>query len=417
MNITVQPGAVFGRTSVPSSKSVAHRQLICNALSATGGKLKCDGISKDIEATIRCLNAMGAEIKDAGDGELLISPYRKPAVDEVHLYCGESGSTLRFLIPVVGALGLTAVFHMEGLLPTRPLKALTDLLSIKGMIIRQDGDELYVTGELMDGVYRIPGNISSQFISGLLFALPLLEGDSIINVIGEIMSEPYINITTAVLREHGIGLRTSCGRYVVGGQQQYIGKENGIVERDWSSAAFLLCMGALSDKGITLTDMNLDSNQGDKKILDILRDFGAEVIIEGSDVTVRRKELSPITIDANDIPDLVPVISVLACGAVGTTVIKGAERLRFKESDRLETTSAMIKSLGGDITVTADGLIINGTGELKGGVADSARDHRIAMSAAVAASICKDSVTIIDAECADKSFPSFYDTIGKLGKM
>lgn len=414
MNYTVKPGEVSGRTTVPASKSVAHRQLICSALSSEGGRLRCDGISKDIAATIRCLEAMGAVIENDTAGCISVKGIKRTECGEAALYCGESGSTLRFLMPVAGALGMSVVFHMEGLLPKRPHSALIEVLSQNGMQIRQEDDRMYCSGRLISGDYRIPGNISSQFISGLLFALPLLEGDSTITVLGESMSESYIGITLAALKEHGICTDYRNGVYYVPGKQKYAAVSETEVERDWSSAAFLLCMGALSRDGVTLTDMNMSSVQGDRKILDILRGFGAEVVCGGSSVTVRRGETVPQCIDARDIPDLVPTIAALACGINGTTTITGAERLRYKESDRLLTTSNMLNALGGTVQVNDDGLTVFGTGHLAGGSVDSARDHRIAMSAAVAACICSSDVIIGNADCVDKSFPGFYGVLETL---
>ena len=414
MKLSVKPGMRFGSVTIPSSKSYAHRLLICAALAQTESTVICDGISKDIDATIKCLNALGAEITFKSKNEISVTPIRKIQDGTCDLFCGESGSTLRFLLPVVGALGAEAVFHMEGKLSERPLDALIETLTKNGMSIHQDGTLLYCSGKLKSGEYRIPGNISSQYISGLLFALPLLESRSTLEVFGNIESSDYIVMTEEAIAATNIYFENSGYNYSIPGSQKYLVKGNSTVERDWSNAAFYMCMGAFSKKGITLKDMNLSSRQGDKEILNIVKNFGAKVEIEGNDIIIKKKALHGLTIDASSIPDLIPTICSLASGAEGTTRIINAERLRLKESDRIKTTYNMLKALGADITETDDGLVINGKESLEGGIIDSANDHRIAMSAAVAASICKNEVIVCGAECVAKSYPDFWNHLEKL---
>lgn len=414
MNITVNPGIRSGKAIVPASKSVAHRELICSALAGEDAVIECCGVSKDICATGRCLSAMGASVNML-EGNMISVRGITSHIDGVcDLMCGESGSTLRFLMPVVGALGIDACFHMEGLLSKRPHTVLIDVLREHGMNINQEGELLKCSGKLTPGDYTIPGDISSQFISGLLFALPMLDRDSTITVTGVTESASYIELTLDALGKHGITVQRADGGYSVPGNQKYTVDATVSVERDWSSAAFFLCMGALSAEGIELSGMRTDSVQGDMKILDVLRQFGAQIQIQGSSVRVSRGELKPLDIDARDIPDLVPTIAALSCAADGTTVIRGAKRLRFKESDRLESTAQLIRSLGGRADVEEDGLTIYGTGILRGGSVECFNDHRIAMSAAVASCICEDEVLIKGAECVSKSFPDFFDELLKL---
>lgn len=472
---TIMHGARSGCMTVPASKSWAHRMLITAALSESSCEISCDGISKDISATIKCLNAVGANIcmsepdvkmsavknqENSSEDNIALSTVIKVipvkiTVDHsgqsalyVHLFCGESGSTLRFMIPVVGALGINAAFHMEGRLSERPLEPLTGVLSEHGMSFRKDGQILYCTGKLSGGVFSIPGNISSQYISGLLMALPLLNEDSIIEITGQIESGDYIEMTVRAVEEAGIKLIREGNTYHIEGKQNYKVQERMTVEKDWSSASFPLCMGAFSPDGVTVDGLNMNSVQGDKEIVNILDGFGASITIEESDhrsislqeylknedagkesselvsITVKKDSLKGQVIDASRIPDLVPVIAVVAAGALGETRIIHAERLRLKESDRLETTAAMLKALGADIEVTEDGLLINGGNSendrsqnspmLTGGTVDSFNDHRIAMSAAVAAGICTAPVTVTGAECTDKSFPGFWDEIQRI---
>jgi len=421
MTETVVCGGKSGSFKVPASKSWAHRLLITAALSDSECVMHCDGISKDIAATVSCLNSLGADIKLPGDALedcIRIRPVQKKD-GEVQLACGESGSTLRFLLPVAGALGANAVFHMEGRLSERPMEPLIEALIAHGMTIRREGELLYCSGALKAGEFILPGDISSQFISGLLMALPIVEGKSSIHITTRIESGDYLVMTEkAVVNAGGIVTKTENGYEITGGGG-YKSPGELYVEKDWSSAAFPLCMGAFSSNGITVRGLNTDSIQGDREILNILRAFGASIDIEeirpgSSIVTVGPGSLKGMVIDASRIPDLVPVISVLAAGADTETRIIHAERLRFKESDRLMTTATMLKSLGGEVEETEDGLLIKGKTRLSGGSVKSFNDHRIAMSAAVAAAICTGDVIIEGAECTEKSYPGFWDEIRKL---
>ena len=432
MNIKVLPGPRHGVIPVPASKSWAHRMLITAALSKTENEMHCDGISKDISATTACLNGLGANILLPEEGDIIkISPIagnsnkehpveEKGGVSYSILKCGESGSTLRFLLPVVGALGAKAVFYMEGRLSERPMGPLVDELCRHGMDIKQEGNKLFCSGKLISGDYNIPGDISSQYISGLLMALPLVSGVSRIVISGKIESADYIEMTARAVKNAGIVFERKDNVYLINGYQAYRSEKVLYVEKDWSSAAFPLCMGAFSEEGVTVRGLNPDSGQGDKEIVSILENFGAVVSVSGKnrgdtrlcDITVKKGSLKGQVIDASGIPDLVPVISAVAAGSEGETKIIHAERLRFKESDRLMTTASMLKGLGADIEETEDGLVIRGKKKLKGGAAESFNDHRIAMSAAVAAGICGEEVEVLGAECTDKSYPGFFKLIG-----
>ncbi len=413
MTVTVPAGMRRGAVTVPASKSQAHRLLICAALGEEETTLRCDGLSQDIRATLRCLRAMGAEYTEE-DGALRLRPIRERPADAVALPCGESGSTLRFLLPAVGALGLRAVFLMEGKLPRRPMEELVQALCARGMEIRQEGEALYASGQLRPGEFTLPGNVSSQFISGLLMALPGLPGDSLLRITGNVESADYIAMTEDALRKSGILLEKEGPVYRIPGFQRPRLPRELAVERDWSGAAFFLALGALSRGGVTVRDMDLASRQGDRRILALLEGFGAEVSVLGRDVTVRRASLRGQSIDASQIPDLVPVLSTAAAFAEGETVIYNAGRLRLKESDRLETTAHLLSSLGADIRQTEDGLLLRGKPSLAGGTAESAGDHRIAMSAAVAAAGCERDVTVLGAECAAKSYPRFWEDLESL---
>ena len=412
MTRTVAPGPRAGVIQIPASKSQAHRMLICAALSREPSRLILDGFSADIEATMQCLEALGARCEETANG-LSVTPVGVcPA--QARLDVGESGSTLRFLLPVLGALGVQAEIRMHGRLPERPLSPLWEVLEAHGMRLQQDGTILHTDGQLIAGDYSLPGNVSSQFISGLLFALPLLGGNSTLTVTGALQSARYVSMTEKALAEAGILTKKDGPVWQIGGGQRYASPAVQTVEGDWSNAAFFLCMGALSATGVTVTGLNSTSLQADRAITEILVRFGAELTVSEDAVTVRRGVLHGITLDAGPIPDLVPVVSCLAALCDGETRVENAARLRLKESDRLQTTAALLSALGGSVRELPDGLIISGRGRLSGGTADACGDHRIAMSAAMAACGCEGPVTVSGSECVAKSYPAFWEDFASL---
>lgn len=411
---TVPCGPLSGTVTAPASKSQAHRLLICAALGTDPITVTCNGISRDIAATIACLRAMGAVIRERDRQTFEVTPIAEVPKTECRLPCGESGSTLRFLLPVAGALGLKAVFHMEGRLPQRPMKPLTDALSSNGMKIEQQGDLLYTEGKLSACDITLPGDVSSQYISGLLMAMPLLEGKSSLQITGKTESVGYIQMTEDILLQGDITFEKHQQQYCVTGRQRYRFDKLLQVEGDYSGAAFFLCAGAFSSDGVTVCGLDPFSSQGDRAIIDILRRFGAHVEQIGTQVTVRQGTLKGITVDAADIPDLIPVISMVAAAAEGKTYIINASRLRLKESDRLYTTAQTLQALGVSVQEQADGLTIDAGALLHGATVNSFGDHRIAMSAAIAAGICDQAVTVTDAECVQKSYVSFWEDLQSL---
>lgn len=404
-----------GKADVIPSKSVAHRLLICAALSDNPTEIICPAESLDIAATARCLASLGAEIT-LHDGVYSVFPIKEKK--EAVLSCGESGSTLRFLIPVAAALGRDVTFTGEGRLPERPVSPLADCLASRGAAIDYDGTlPLTTHGGLCGGRFTLPGNVSSQFISGLIFALPLLAEDSEIDITGKIESLPYIKMTLDAVSSFGIKAKMQGNKIIIPGKQTYRSPGKLTVEGDWSNAAFWLCLGALSENGITVHGLKSDSIQGDRAVLDILSRFGAEITRGDTGITVRKKTLSAVRIDASGIPDLVPVLSVVAAVANGETRITGAGRLRIKESDRIESTVNMLRSLGADAEPLSDGIRIFGKKRLSGGRVDSANDHRIAMSAAIAAAVSDGAVSIYGAEAVRKSYGDFYEKYAALGAV
>ena len=412
MNVTIQPGPRQGRVRIPASKSQAHRLLLCAALGEGETELLCGGLSADIRATMDCLRALGAGIWQEGE-RLRVKPIRT-APRSCALPCGESGSTLRFLLPQAGALGTEAVFHRKGRLPQRPLRPLDEELRSHGMKLREEGEALYASGMLTAGDYTLPGNVSSQFISGLLMALPQLPGDSRLTVTGDLESAGYVAMTEDALAESGIRWQRTGQVWSIPGGQRFRPPRLCQVEGDWSNAAFFLCAGALSRRGVTVEGLSLRSSQGDQAVLRLLRRFGAEVTEREGAVTVRSGMLHGVTVDAGPIPDLIPTLSVVAAASVGDSRMENARRLRDKESDRLEGTAALIRDLGGSARVEGDTLIIHGRGGLRGGNASVLGDHRLAMAAAIAACACRESVTVDDSRCVEKSYPRFWEDFRQL---
>lgn len=395
MELSLAPAKISGSIPAIASKSAAHRLYICAALAKEPTQIDCQSTSKDIQATQACLAAL-----QSGNGRLP---------------CGESGSTLRFLLPVAAALGQEVTFQMEGRLPQRPLAPLDAQLTAHGeQLSRPAADLLRVSGQLTPGDYVLPGNVSSQYISGLLFALPLLDGVSTLTVTGKVESAPYIDMTLDALAQFGVKIHGEEGRYVIR-PQTYTSPGTARVEGDWSNAAFWLCAGALSGP-VTVSGLDRNSLQGDKTIVELLQAFGAKVVMDNDCVTVSPGPLQAIDIDAAPVPDLVPVLSVVAAAARGTTRIYNAQRLRLKESDRILTVCSMLTALGAEAEETADGLVIHGGHALSGGVVDSCNDHRIAMAAAVASTLCSGPVTVLGAEAVEKSYPNFWSDLTQLSR-
>ena len=423
-----------GAVRAPSSKSEAHRALIVAALAALYGagshtrRIPCTDLNQDIEATVSCLSALGATVIREGT-DFLVTPITEIPAHPM-LDCGESGSTLRFLLPVCCALGalsgapegFTASLMGHGRLPQRPLSPLYEELVAHGAILSPMGSNpLVVSGGLTAGAYVIDGGVSSQFISGLLFALPMLEENSTLTVTGKMESVPYVHMTLDALSlvTESVWGELPCFSIDGRGENPADTLETGhfFVGGDWSGAAFFLTAGVLGSAGssVTLTGLSTASRQGDKAILTVLRNMGGDIRKnENGEIIAFPSRLHGIEIDASQIPDLVPVLAVAASVAEGETRIVGASRLRLKESDRLATVTAMLTALGGDVTETADGLIIRGVPRLKGGTVDAAGDHRIAMSGAIASLVCDGSVTVTGAECVAKSYPTFWDEFERL---
>ena len=416
MNLKVFPARLNGTVNAIPSKSQAHRALICAALADKPTRVECKGESEDILATAACLFALGAGV-ERESGAYVVRPIKREGNGGIAtLPCGESGSTFRFMLPIVGALGRKVSFTPKGRLPERPLSPLYEELVSHGAELSPQGSvPFFAGGQLTPGRYSLDAGISSQFISGLLFALPLLDGDSELTLTGNAESFPYVELTMAMLEEFGVKAEFDGGTFSIPGGQTY--RSSGVVrvEGDWSNAAFWLVAGAIGSGSVTCEGLDLQSRQGDRAILDLLVKFGAQVKPDGSAVNVSGGKLRGIEIDAKDIPDLVPILAVIGAAAEGTTVIRNAGRLRTKESDRLASVSAVLRALGADVDESEDGLVLHGSAALKGGEVSSYGDHRIAMSAAIAATVCAEPVVIHGAEAVNKSYPGFFDDLRLLG--
>ena len=311
-------------------------------------------------------------------------------------------------------MSINPTFIGRGRLPERPLSPLREEMEKNGVKI--EGEKLPITtkGKLLGGTYQLAGNISSQFISGLLFALPLCETDSKIVLTTPLESKGYVEMTLSTLKQFGIEIEQGNDEYIIKGNQKYTSPKTLTIEGDWSNAAFWLCGGAISGE-IKCTGLNHNSNQGDKQIISVLEKFGAEVIKNSNDVTIKKADLKAIKLDCTDIPDLVPIISAVASVAEGTTHLTGLERLRIKESDRLSAVYDTLINLGADAKISDNSLIITGKKELSGGNAHGYNDHRMVMMASILASRCKDGVKITDCEAVNKSYPDFFEHLKKLG--
>ena len=412
MTVKVTRPLQGGTIRAIASKSEAHRLLICAAFADAETFISCPESSEDIDATARCLITLGASIWHQNGGFNVIPIDREKLLSGNKVYvldCGESGATLRFILPVCGALGINTELKMGGRLPQRPLTDLYNEMTAHGCTLSEQGvSPLTCTGQLKSGEYVLPGNITSQYISGLLFALPLLDGDSTIKITNSFQSRPYVDITLQTLSKFGADITHEPFGFKVGGNQIF--KSPGSINTggDWSNAAFWLSAGAIGPGSITCTNLDRDSKQGDKQIAELLKRFGAYVFCEKTTVTVSPGKLKGIEIDAGDIPDLVPILAAVASVADGQTRIYNAARLRSKESDRLFTVTKMLKSLGADAVESDDGIIITGKRRLSGGETETFGDHRIAMTAAVLTAACSDDVTIIGAEAVRKSYPGFF---------
>ena len=406
MDITIFPEKLHGSVNAIPSKSHAHRLMVCASLADKPTRIEIPTICDDLSATISCIAGFGGEIEHCYGQAEVITPVRDLPASAV-ASCGESGSTLRFFLPLAGALGVDTTFLLEGRLPYRPLSPLweemgrngcrlswlnrANLLSAGMQPSRSVTAGLHMSGALRPGHYRIDGGVSSQFISGLLMALPVLDGESRLELIGRVESKPYVDMTLGVLSQFGV----AWDDFRTAGNQKFISPGTVTVEGDWSSAAFWLAAAALGSD-VAVKGLDESSLQGDKAISGLLPMLQEH-----------------ITVSAADVPDLVPILAVVAAANQGAA-ITDVRRLRLKESDRIHAIVEMLCALGGRAFADENTLTIY-PATLTGGTVDACNDHRIAMAAAIASTVCSSPVTILGAECVSKSYPSFWKEFARLG--
>ncbi len=412
MDICITPAPLGGREQAVPSKSHAHRLLLCAALCRESTLLHIPAPSQDILVTMDCLRALGCKIDSLPGGDFRLTPpeHFSPSPD---LFCRESGSTLRFLLPVAAALGVEAHFSGEGRLPERPLDELLTQLMEHGAAFSAPLLPFTLSGKLKGGVFTLPGDVSSQYITGLLLAAPLMEEGCEILLTSPLQSAPYVEMTLSAMAQFGVTAEKTPQGFRVPPGQRYQSPGPIAAEGDWSGAAFFLCAGALGGP-VTVSGLAPCSSQGDKAVADILRDMGAVLSWDGDALTVSRGTLRCVTVDSAPIPDLIPVLALTAACCEGESRFTNAGRLRLKESDRLSAICRMITDLGGTAFCEGDTLIVRG-GTLGGGTVTSGGDHRMAMAAAVAACLCRRPVIIGQAQAVDKSYPSFWEEYNKRG--
>ena len=422
-NIEIKPSPLKGEIRVPPSKSMSHRAIICSSLSQGVSIIDNIILSDDILASLEAMKSFGVEIgiselDENGICKLTIVGRGKLKLTNNQIDCKESGSTLRFLIPMAGLLGERITYIGRGKLLERPLDTYYEIFEDQGISYINDNGKLplSIEGELKPGTFRVKGNISSQFITGLLFVLPLLKGDSKIIITTDLESRGYVDLTLDMLKKFSIKVENKDYRkFYIRGNQKYKAR-NYRVEGDFSQSAFFIVAGLLGEE-IICKGLNMDSLQGDKVILDIVRHMGGNIAMENNFIKISKSNTKAMTIDVAQCPDLVPILAVLGGLSKGRTRIINAQRLRIKESDRLKAIATELNKLGANIRELEDGLEIDGVEELEGGRVSSWNDHRIAMALAIASIKCKSPLIIENSGAVEKSYPNFWKDFVKLGGM
>ena len=408
--------AVAGRIAAPPSKSMAHRAVLCAALAKGTSHLHHLAFSKDISATLGAAGRLCARVT-TGENDAVVEGLGRFLPVDAPVDCCESGSTLRFLIPLASLTGQEVTFTGRGRLMERPQSVYKTLYQQQGLRFEQGADRLTVEGALTPGEYELAGNVSSQFISGLLFALPLLDGDSTLHLIPPVESRSYIDMTRAVQAAFGVTSRWLDGNTLALPGRQHYHPCDHAVEGDYSQAAFPAVLGAVCG-GVTVTGLSPDTLQGDAVILDLLHRCGAQFTREGDTVTFAKAPLHGVDIDLADCPDLGPVLMVLGLLCEGTTVIRNAERLRLKESDRIAAMEAELRACGGVLESEGGTITVHGCAEhlhAPEGILHGHNDHRVVMSLAVLSAAAGLPLTVDDAEAIQKSWPNFFAAIRPLG--
>ena len=419
MDVTVEnTESLEGVVSAPPSKAYTHRMLIAASLSNGTSKIFNPLISDDTQATLEAVKALGATT-ELHENCWTIHGQESIKTPGHPIDCRESGSTLRFMIPVAALASGPSTFLFGASFEKRPVAPLLESLKELGVdsTVQGSGSSVLVCGGgIRGGKTSIRGDVSSQFISGLLFACPRAKEDTEITVTAPLESKGYVAMTLEVIVKHGLegAVNHDLSRLWIPSNQVYSPCDH-TVPGDFSSAAFLLAAAAVTSSKVRVKNLDYQTAQGDRAILGILHDMSAAVNVEDDSVDFNGGQLAAVDIDATDIPDLVPVCAVLACYAEGTSEIYNAKRLRYKESDRLDSICTELKKMGADIVAKEDGLTINGSSALHGATIDPHNDHRIAMACAVAALGARGKTKIQNVECINKSYPQFFDDLRVLG--
>ncbi|EGS31989.1 3-phosphoshikimate 1-carboxyvinyltransferase [Finegoldia magna SY403409CC001050417] len=417
MNVKIKPNEIKGKMKSIPSKSLLHRAIILSGIAKDREIIleQVNTISEDIEATLTCIEKLGAKTKVEGDS-IRITSLGNIKKSKVELHCKESGTTLRLLLPLVSTFSKEATVDCSEGLRKRPIRELIETLEESGLYFKEKGFPINISGNVTTDFFKISGDISSQYVSGLLLLSSLLDQRSSIYLTTKLESRAYVNITIKVLRDFGIIVNElEEGVFeIYGGRDKILPPKEYQIEGDWSNAAFFLVGGCLGDS-IKMSGLNLESSQGDKKIVQILKKAGAILTCSDDFISSNRSHLNSFEVDFSETPDLFPILSVVAALSKGQSILKGGERLKLKESNRIESTFQMLKSLGADVKKREDGLIIQGKEILDGGIVNSFNDHRIVMSVTMASIRCKEPVSIVNAGAVKKSYPNFFEDFKKVG--
>ena len=437
-----QSKATSSHVTAISSKSYVHRLIIAASLYGEGTCIITNIMSADMEATVRAVNALGADVKVIRSSDdryeiRVVRPLGSKITNSCVVDCGESGSTARFILPLAAFFADEATVTGLGRLPERPMGPLCDVLRSAGVTVSADNLPITVSGDPLAGEYEIAGNVSSQFISGLLFLLPLLDGRSTLTITGKLESAAYVDMTVDVLAKFGVSIERSLNVFTIDPPLKNMNEASRCIvsEGDWSNAAYIMTIASLGSgkafDSLTIDGLAYNSIQGDRAVADIMRDFGIDVSLKqgedpsSSGYTIKGRPTKPVDVDCSQIPDLVPALAVLAAYAEGDSIFRNVERLRMKECDRIDAVSQMLSTVHVMVDITSDHetgsetMIVHG----KGGsspvvnvpVIDSFNDHRIAMAAAAIALAEDVPVIINDPMAVNKSYPGFYDVVATLG--
>jgi len=413
MNVLINPSKLSGTITIPPSKSQSHRAIICAAMAKGKSVINNVVLSDDVLATLSAMEKIGAKIIRNNHRLIIQGVSRISISDDNFIDCNESGSTLRFLIPLLSLSRQKIVLTGKPSLFKRPMGVYEQLFKNCNLCYQANDKSIIINGAIPEGVYRIPGNISSQFVSGLMFALPMQKGDSIIEIEGELESKEYIDMTIDIMKQFGVIIETVDSKYYIRGNQKYV-PTHLCIEGDYSQMAFFAVAGMLSGD-ILCKNIIKDSIQPDRRILDCLHQMNGFYDWTENGIFFRYSNTVGATIDVSQSPDIAPIIAILGALSEGTTIIENAARLKFKESNRLQSTYDTLRKMNVDVQMTDSSLIIKGQPLVEGGIFESFNDHRIVMAVAIAAIKANHPVTIKNAEAINKSYPTFFEDYQTLG--